>query len=54
MLSNIIHSFMSGLKHVRRKDCHRADKKMRAGMSERQIDHMLEDSFPASDPPSTY
>lgn len=32
----------------------RLDKKLRNHLSERQIDKMVEDSFPASDPPSTY
>jgi hypothetical protein len=30
------------------------DKELRQNMSECQIDKMIEDSFPASDPPSTY
>ena len=34
--------------------CIHADKKLRDALSERQIDKMVEDSFPASDPPSTY
>lgn len=33
--------------------CHK-DKLMRSRLDEDQIDHMVEDSFPASDPPSTY
>lgn len=32
----------------------RKDKKLRDNLSEKQVDHMIEDSFPASDPPSTY
>lgn len=32
----------------------RRDREMREHLSERQIDKMVEDSFPASDPPSTY
>ncbi|MBX3487226.1 MAG: hypothetical protein KF798_04920 [Candidatus Paracaedibacteraceae bacterium] len=31
-----------------------ADEKMRENMSEQQIDDMVKDSFPASDPPSTH
>ena len=31
-----------------------ADHKMRENLSEKQIDKTLKDSFPASDPPSTY
>jgi len=30
------------------------DKKLRNSLSEQQIDKMVEDTFPASDPPSTY
>jgi hypothetical protein len=45
---------MSGFNHVTRKQCNRRDKKLRKHLSERQIDRMVEDSFPASDPPSTY
>lgn len=30
------------------------DKKMREDLSEKQIDKTVKDSFPASDPPSTY
>lgn len=30
------------------------ERKMREKLSERQIDKMVESSFPASDPPSTY
>lgn len=32
----------------------KADKEQREHLSEKQVDHMVEDSFPASDPPSTY
>jgi hypothetical protein len=34
--------------------CLRADRKMRNDMDESQIDAMVEDTFPASDPPSSY
>lgn len=30
------------------------DKALRKHLSERQVDQMLKDTFPASDPPSTY
>ena len=30
------------------------DKNLREHLSEKQIDRMVQDSFPASDPPSTY
>ncbi len=36
------------------KKCASEDKKMRENMSEKQVDRMINDSFPASDPPSTY
>lgn len=32
----------------------RRERKMRENMSEKKVDRMIEDSFPASDPPSTY
>ena len=34
--------------------CLQHDKKLREALNERQLDKMLKDSFPASDPPSTY
>jgi len=49
-----IRSFMCGFNHMSRRHCIRKDKRLRNHMSERQIDKMVEDSFPASDPPSTY
>ena len=39
---------------ISHQECICADKTMRTALSERQIDEMIEDSFPASDPPSTY
>lgn len=30
------------------------DKELREHLTEKQVDKMIEDSFPASDPPSTY
>ncbi len=30
------------------------EKRLRAGLGEGQVDAMIDDSFPASDPPSTY
>lgn len=36
------------------KACVQHDKKLREELDERQLDKMLKDSFPASDPPSTY
>lgn len=35
-------------------DCAQADKELFENLSEAQIDKMIEDSFPASDPPGTY
>ncbi len=38
-----------------RRQCQvKLDKQLRAHLNERQLDKMIEDSFPASDPPSTY
>lgn len=39
--------------HLARSPC-RQDKKLRENLDESQIDQMVMDSFPASDPPSTY
>lgn len=50
----VISAFMSGFRHVSRRKCIRTDKKLRASLGETKIDQMVEDSFPASDPPSTY
>lgn len=52
--NSLLQSFMQGFKHVSRKRCNKHAKKMRATLSEETIDSMIEDSFPASDPPSTY
>lgn len=40
--------------YVSIEECVREDKAVREHLSERQIDKMIEDSFPASDPPSSY
>jgi len=45
--------FMAAKTHSRT-ECIHQDKELREHLSEAQIDHMIEDSFPASDPPSTY
>jgi hypothetical protein len=50
----IAHAFWDGLQHPSRKQCIHAEKELRASLSEKQIDRMIEASFPASDPPSTY
>jgi hypothetical protein len=58
MLAETIHAFWQGLMFrpalSSRKQCIHADKELREHLSDRQIDKMVEDSFPASDPPSTY
>lgn len=38
----------------RKKDNVEEEKKIREHLTEKQIDSMVKDSFPASDPPSTY
>lgn len=43
-----------GRKRASRCTCYRKEKELRGNLSERQIDTMVEDSFPASDPPSNY
>ncbi len=51
IIEDIYHSFMEGWR------CgflHKREKELRDSLSESQVDHMVEDSFPASDPPSTY
>jgi hypothetical protein len=55
IMNEIARAFLEGWHNqtsLRR--CTRDDKRMRRHLSERQIDTMLADSFPASDPPSTY
>lgn len=55
---SIVHAFMEGFHAAppccSRQECIHHDKEMRDGLSEKQIDRMVEASFPASDPPSTY
>lgn len=38
----------------RKKDHVEEEKQIRENLTEKQIDKMVKDSFPASDPPSTY
>lgn len=52
-MRGILRAFYYGWRSAARISC-REDKKMRENLSERQIDKMVEASFPASDPPSTY
>jgi hypothetical protein len=49
----IMQAFVDGLKNGAPKSRGK-DKKQRENMSEKQVDKMIKDSFPASDPPSTY
>jgi hypothetical protein len=41
-------------REVDKKISPKADRKIRENLSEEKIDKMIKDSFPASDPPSTY
>jgi hypothetical protein len=56
MFSQIIAAFIEGWTHVdsTQNSIHRREKKLREQLDEKQIDKMVEDSFPSSDPPSTY
>lgn len=38
----------------RKRDIVKDEKEIRENLSEKKIDKMVKDSFPASDPPSTY
>jgi len=53
---HVLSNFVHGVFHIpaSRKVCLHAEKELRNHLSERQIDRMVEASFPASDPPSTY
>ena len=53
---NIIRSFVHGYRNGPASHRHmmRTDKKVRNELDENQVDAMTENSFPASDPPSTY
>lgn len=54
-MNDIVRAFIEGWNHQEmHTHCVHADKAVREHLSERQIDTMLADSFPASDPPSTY
>ena len=57
MLVNLLSAFCRGLRpgiNITRRQCLHDEKKLRDRLKEKQIDKMVEDSFPASDPPSTY
>jgi hypothetical protein len=51
-----IRSFIDGFLHgpVGRNKYLRAEKKQMDNLNEDQIDSMIDDTFPASDPPGTY
>ena len=55
---DVVHAFLDGFCGVPQAGslcaCIQEEKDIRDQLSEKQIDHMIEDSFPASDPPSTY
>lgn len=54
-MTRIIRAFWDGLTgHVSRRETIHEDRKVRRRLNEKQIDKMIMDSFPASDPPSTY
>lgn len=54
-MNAVVRAFIEGWNNqTLHKHCVHADKEMREQLSERQIDKMVADSFPASDPPSTY
>ena len=54
--SNPISAFIHGFLHgpVGRRRYMRQEKKLRNDMEDHRVDSMIDDSFPASDPPSTY
>jgi hypothetical protein len=52
MFYEITNAFMEGWRSGN--SVHKPEKRLRENLSEKQIDEMVEDSFPSSDPPSTY
>ena len=50
-VGNILNRFKTILDY---RNFSKKDRKLRENLSEKKIDKMVEDSFPASDPPSTY
>jgi len=55
ILTTFVTGFMTGFfRRTPSRTCLRADKKLRDNLDEDQIDAMIDDSFPASDPPSSY
>lgn len=51
---NFIEEFVRGGPMVGQNNPVKDDKELRRNLSEKQLDKMVSDSFPASDPPSTY
>ncbi len=55
IVTTFVSSFLTGFfRTTPTRTCLRNDKKMRDNLDEGQIDSMIDDSFPASDPPSSY
>jgi hypothetical protein len=55
VIREVMAGFVEGLRHQPLdEDCHAQEKALREHLSEPQIDKIIKDSFPASDPPSTY
>ncbi len=54
VIKQILSDFRNGWKQAGKEHRNRKDKELRKNLDEKQIDKMLQDSFPASDPPSTY
>ena len=56
IIVSAIRAFVDGFLHgpVGRRRYLRAEKRLRHGLADERIDSMIDDSFPASDPPSTY
>lgn len=48
------HWFSCFTRRFTRERCCGSDRELREHLSEKQVDKMVADSFPASDPPSTY
>lgn len=57
LISDITSEFMKGFNEppaVKNLPLKRKEKQLRANLSDKQVDRMVEQTFPASDPPSTY
>ena len=55
IVTTFVSAFLTGFSRTTpAATCLRADKKLRDNLDESQIDSMIDDSFPASDPPSSY